>query len=272
MLSLVVTMAAAKEVALLMAGHARTYELTAPSLKSRLIDKNNMQFSVFAIAYTSGERKPSLHSKEVAAPIEEVITVDILRRTYASLVPADRLVCRVITENDVAKRLPSRLRSPKDNPRDRQRSRISAMFRMIAVAHDMVRTHERSVKRRFDVVIKFRFDLKILDDFVLRPDLVTDQAVVVPERMDHGPSHFSPNQLRTRPCDIHGHKRPTWVQDHVAYGSSRAMELFCNGTARHVAAGPRKRQTQPEFVLATSLLKRKLAVKCDPSIHYTILR
>ena len=273
-----------KMVAIVMAGHARTYNLTAESWRQRLVLKNpDYAFWFFGLSYSTGERKPALRSTVKAPPIEKKITVDILQKTYEPVVgDARRVVVRVISEEAAEKELLPLKIQRMDRRRlfkthDKQRKRLSLMFAMVAEAYRAVRAYERLQKRRFDFILKARFDLKLMNDFILKPDFFIDPPtkflpIVVPLEMAAGPSHFSPKQLSTRPCDLIGSQRPTWVQDHVAYGGSRAMEFYCNGTAKAVFAGPQKRQTRPEIILARALKVRRIQVKCDSSIRYTILR
>lgn len=254
------------KVAIMLSGHARTYNMTAPSLRSMLVDANlYSEFSLFALAYSTGTRKKALRSTYQPVALTKHVTVAILRECYEQVVPRDRLFVKVVDEKEFSKKLSSK------GIKNSRRFRISVMFRMIASTYDLVRAHEKRNKERFGIVLRLRFDLDLLDVFLLRP-LPDPKMVVVPKQMAKGPSHFVPTQLRTRPCDSEGKARPTWVQDHVAYASSRAMETFSNGTARHVIAGPRKRQTQPEVILASSLKAKRLKVACDASIVYTILR
>lgn len=280
-LSMGVALAAEKRVAIVMAGHARTYNLTAMSWRQKLVRANpSYDFWLYALSYTTGERKAPLRSTVKAPPLSEKITVEILQATYGNVVGSERVIARVVSEKQAQKFLPAKLRSSRKliNTHNKQRSRISMMFTMVSEAFSMVRQTERSWKRRFDIVIKARFDLQLLADFILTTAKVaadpqkTDLPVVVPLEMALGPSHLSPKQIRTRPCNDQGTQRPHWVQDHIAWSTSRAMEFYCNGTARAVLAGTQKRQVRPELILATALKNRRIIVKCDPSIRYTILR
>mmetsp|Transcript_15847 Transcript_15847/g.51720 ORF Transcript_15847/g.51720 Transcript_15847/m.51720 type:complete len:303 (-) Transcript_15847:56-964(-) len=278
-----------ERVAVVMAGHARTYNLTAESWRRMLVLANpRCEFWIFALSYDTGERKAALRSSVKAEPLTKTVTPDILRETYGPVVgSAKRVVVKVISESVAERKLPSRLRGGRRRrilfkTHDKQRKRLSLMFTMVAEAFGMVRHAERRWKRRFDYVVKSRFDLELLANFVLAPDKLSMPTtkkqqkamtpVVVPLEMASGPSHLSPKQIRTRPCDEGGRQTPHWVQDHIAWGTSRAMEFYCNGTARAVLAGTQKRETRPELILAKALKARGIAVKCDPSIRYTILR
>lgn len=220
-----------KKVAIILTGHARTFNLTAPTLRSMLVDVNSQfDFFVFALAYRNGERKPAITSSLQPLELTNYVTPKILRATYKQVVPLDRLNVHVVSERAVERLLPKRLRSPSEdaNRHDKARAMISMMFRMISSAHSMVRDYEVKYRRRFDVILKLRFDLAILRAFILKPALVAPNRtvlqskntwlpIVVPERMASGPSQFLLSQLRTRPCDIDGFLTPHWcaIRNHL---------------------------------------------------------
>mmetsp|Transcript_23184 Transcript_23184/g.30003 ORF Transcript_23184/g.30003 Transcript_23184/m.30003 type:complete len:271 (-) Transcript_23184:109-921(-) len=268
--------------------------ITADTLREFLILANpDFEWRIFALAYQSGERKAALKSTVKAEPLVRKVTQAALIECYATVLGDPALVhARVIHENEILKLIPSRLRNAGrhlvSSTHDKQRRRLSMMFRMVSETYAMARQFERKVKQRFDVVVKLRFDLKLLNSFLIRSErLIRPESkllekrkgfktppwpLVVPVQMAFGPSHLSPKQIRTRPCDEFGIKRPHWVQDHIAYGMSKAMEFYTNGTARHVIAGPQKREVRPELILAHALKERNIQVKCDPTILYTIWR
>lgn len=213
-----------KTVAILLTGHARTFNLTAPTLRSMLVDVNSQfDFFVFALAYRNGQRKPTLTSNLQPPVLTNYITPKILRATYKQVVPLDRLTVHVVSERAVEKLLPKQLRSPSEDAsrHEKARAMISMMFRMISSAHSMVRDYEVNYRRRFDVILKLRFDLALLRAFILKPALVAPNRtapqskhlwlpIVVPEKMAPGDSQYLLNQLRTRPCDIDGLLKPRW--------------------------------------------------------------
>lgn len=219
-----------KAVAILMAGHPRTYNVTAPTLRAMVIEANiDVDFHIFALAYTGTGATPRT-----------------LRAAYGEVVPMDRLGLRFVPDKAVEKLLPKPLRSLPVHAtrRDRARSWISSMFGAVAAVHAMARAHELHYGRRFDAILKLRFDLSILRPFVLNFDLVRATGngwlpVVVPARMAPGNSNLLLRQLRTRPCDLDGRLRPTWCA--ASLGRNRRECRSVAGsrtTSRTAAAGP----------------------------------
>jgi len=182
--------------------------------------------------------------------------------------------------------MPSVLRkqmNPKAPYRIKHRFRLSMIFRMIANAYQYMHKIERERNQLFNVVIKLRFDLIFLNPFIIRLDfccagseIKPPYTIVVPKNFTSGSSHLSPKQIKTRPCDSQGSLRPTWVQDHMAYGTSLAMALYANGTDQymrlHAASFFSPSLHNAEVILANVLKTYSISVKCDPAIKYTILR
>lgn len=244
-------------VAVILVGHARTYDLTAKSVREKLIGANpTMDFTVFALAYSKRDRKRGA-DRSKHTRMAGTVSAARIREKYP------KVIARVLDESEIKQRLPWRL-TPNASYLNQHRFRIAMMFRMIAEAHSMI-------PQGFDIILKMRFDLKIFVPFIIRPELVEDLSIVVPEHMQRGPSGLSPGQIRTRPCNFQGSKTPEWVQDHIAYGAPRAMRYFCNGTDTFMRSGAGG-LASPEVVLATYMNMRHVNVKCDPSIKYTIIR
>lgn len=187
-----------------------------------------------------------------------------------------RIHARVIEENFIKSKLPSFVRLSRNSSFPAQRRlRISMMFRTIAEAHTMVKAQEVASRQPFALIVKLRFDLKLLAPFALKAECFESAkkqlSVVVPTQMDRGPSHLSPRHIRTRPCNKNGTDRPTWMQDHIAYGPSSAMSYYLNGTDMFMRAGARG-MASPEVILAHFMERSKVLIKCDNSIRYTIIR
>ncbi|KAJ8607754.1 hypothetical protein CTAYLR_008600 [Chrysophaeum taylorii] len=264
-----------RDCAVILAGHARTYDLTAKSVRENLIAANQewWNFSVFALTYSLRDRKrggdKSVHTR-MGRNVSDV-TAARVRDKYFNI-PEDQIHARVVDEIFVKRMLPPSIRLKANSTYTQQhRLRVSMMFRMVAEAFEMVVEHERRANRSFALVVKLRFDLKILRPFVLDARH-RGAIIVVPRRMDRGPSGLSPAQIRTRPCDVNGTEQPKWMQDHIAYGPSRVMALYCNGTDLYVRHSGTRGSTTPEHILATWMRRHRIQVLCDPTIRYTILR
>ena len=239
-------------VALLMAGNVRTHDQCAPSIRKHLLEhkyNDRWRFEVVALAYE--ERfGHAIHKDAVSKtwkPGEVVKDVDI-RKHYLAW-PCH---VKIVTAESVEK-------SIKKTPSSPMFTRFTYMFRMLRDTYMFMDS-----LGPFDGVVRFRFDLKLLAPFKLH-NFECANCVVVPGRMQPGPAAMA---LGTN-C---GGDR-LWVQDHVAYGGRNAMRAYYVDTYEKYDRGGRPpRQHSVEAHLASVLKEKGVAVKCDTSIKYTIVR
>ena len=251
----------ANRAAVMLTGHARTYDLTASSLRERVIKENaDFEFWIFALTYSDRDKVRGHDVSKHTRLDKPGPTKEDLERTYGP-----RVIAKIVDEAFIAQQV-----RPRTN---RHKFRVSMMFKLIACAFSMVRTFERRMRQPFSVVLKLRFDLKLLTPFRLRVHPAADgHRLIVPHHMDSGPSRLAPSQIRTRPCDALGRQRPTWLQDHLAYGNSASMALYANGTDLFAELHALKIYGNAVVILASFMAAMNVSVFCDPSLRYTILR
>ena len=267
-------------VALLLTGHARTFEKTSQSIHQNLIRANpQMSFVVFIATYNERDTKTN-GMKHHTNPAD---TVGHLNASHA--VTKHELISRyaplpvhvsIHKEQEVMDLLPSKFnRAPGAHfsPVQYRKRRTLAQFRLIYEGYKMVM---RATKHHepFDLVIKLRLDCWLSNGWPLKgfiSRLKEKQAIVMPAKLQFGDHHYRPEQLKTKPCDKDGGKTPTWVSDHIAFGSMSSMRWYA-AEMTGVDGNCLDSQGRPEVTLANFLKRKKVQVWCDPTILYTINR
>ena len=267
-------------VALLLTGHARTFEKTSQSIHQNLIRANpQMSFAVFIATYNERDTKTN-GMKHHTNPADTVghlnvshaVTEHELISRYAPL----PVHVSIHKEQEVMDLLPSKFkRAPGAHFSAVQyrKRRTLAAFRLIYEGYKMVL---RATKHHepFDLVIKLRLDCWLSNGWPLKgfiSRLKDKQAIVMPAKLQFGDHHYRPEQLKTKPCDKDGGKTPTWVSDHVAFGPMSSMRWYAaemTGSDGNCLDS----QGRPEVTLANFLKRKKVQVWCDPTILYTIKR
>jgi len=148
----------------------RTFHRTAPTVKEHLLNTNTAyEFSIFASTYTVREAA-AIASRQSEKPQRQV-TGPFVFSKYADAVPRQRFFYHEHDPHAVKLALP--FKRPKGTFSTKagawraylKKVRVGSMFAVVAKAYVML---EQS-GRRFDVVIRLRFDLELLGPFKLQP-------------------------------------------------------------------------------------------------------
>ena len=276
--------AGGSRAAILLTGHVRTFDLTAPTLNEFLVQANpGYAFSLFCSTYREREAV-SIRSRQ--GPTEQKsLDEDELYVPYTSFIPRDRFHAELHRPFDIKRGLPffnpQRAKTLSKNQTKNsgyrnylRRMRHSSMFELIKRGYEMI---ERQAEI-YHVVVKFRFDLGLKALLVINRGWVERGLVVMPVRIADGGAGIQPRVLATRPCstDGSGKKRPSWVQDHVGYASPGTFRKFAVNVQRYNLrhTSPQKAGVArtPEYTLAGSLKEQKVDLTCDPTIQYTVKR
>ena len=233
----------APRAAILLTGHVRTFDLTAPTLDEFLIKANpGYVFSLFCSTYREREarsRSPTARQKTEQRSLNE----DELYAVYAPFVPRDRFHAELHRPWDVKSGLPffnpqharnktqagiKSIRIISDGSGTRPCWSSSSVATCVAAAaprkiHDIERRAET-----YGVIVKLRFDVALKTPLVINRRWVERGLVVVPVQIADGGAGIKAKQLATRPCSRDGSasKRPVWVQDHVGYASPATFRKF----------------------------------------------
>ena len=265
-------------VAVLLTGHARTFEKTSRSIHQNLIRANRqMTFTIFISTYdvrdteTNGLHHHTKFSDTAGhLNVSRTVTEHELASRYA---PTETRI-KIHTEREMFDLLPSKhIHKPGASFTGTQykQRRTLGMFRLISEGYKMV---QKAAPQNgpFDLLVKLRLDCSLtepwkLANFHLR--LQNKQAIAMPERMQTGNHHYRPDQIKTHPCDKIGGKTPSWVSDHVALGPLSSMRYYAS---EMTGDGEIDAKGRPELTLAKFLKKNKVQVWCDPSLKYTVER
>ena len=272
----------APHAAILLTGHVRTFDLTAPTLDEFLIKANpGYVFSLFCSTYR--EREAVSISNRQGQTEQRSINEDELYAVYAPFVPRDRFHAELYRPWDVKSGLPffnpqhARNKTQAGIKKYRnylRRIRHSSMFELVKRGYEMIERRAGS----FDVIVKFRFDLALKAPFVINRRWVERGLVVLPVQIADGGAGIVPKSLATRPCSRDGSasKRPVWVQDHVGYASPDTFRKFSVNVQkynlRHTTREQAGHGRHPEHYLAASLEEQNVRVNCDETIRYTVKR
>ena len=197
-----------KRVAVLLAGHVRTHDRCAPSVREHLLEHPyntaKLKFAVIAMAYEDRWGVPvHLTKAQMNGQTESNVTPEDITKLY----PRTRVHVKVVSAETIRREAPV---TNNDRSEKYDVARYTYMFRLIRDGFAFLAEVENG--NLFDGVLKIRFDLKLLAPFKLH-NLGCDKCIVVPGVMALGSSGFAKLGTRCRQNDA-----PKWVQDHVAYG------------------------------------------------------
>ena len=282
-------------VAVLLTGHLRTYERTAPSLK--LLVREDYEFDLVVATYkTQDAKQPRFRdkTKHSTDPEQRVSSDDVLR-AYTQNWQA--VWVHIFDEDEIGAILPRDIRrhAPHLKVNDDHLVQVNRVKRSLALVQQGIwMVQDLAVKRKVPhtLVVRLRPDIQLLRPFPLDdavaiasssvlaasqrrlqesfPGRRRRNVVIVPTTYDpRGGLNIRAAQLTTRPCARNASLTPTWVQDHVAVAAFRPMLTYANFYHAYLKKGIFSGHVETSLA---KYLKPLLRVSCLDSIQYTVVR